>query len=78
MRYVRIVTDLHCAYTSPSAVTSSPAFSTGADADPPNFGHTVKSPAFRPPVANVLGKGLVWAEGDDHKAQRRIIAPAFS
>ncbi|KAI0665798.1 cytochrome P450 [Trametes maxima] len=38
----------------------------------------VKSPAFRPPVANVLGKGLVWAEGDDHKAQRRIIAPAFS
>ncbi|KAI0754417.1 cytochrome P450 [Daedaleopsis nitida] len=38
----------------------------------------VKSPAFRPPVANVLGKGLVWAEGDDHKTQRRIIAPAFS
>ncbi|TFK82927.1 cytochrome P450 [Polyporus arcularius HHB13444] len=38
----------------------------------------VKSPAFRPPVANVLGKGLVWAEGDDHKTQRRILAPAFS
>ncbi|OCH83585.1 cytochrome P450, partial [Obba rivulosa] len=38
----------------------------------------VKSPAFRPPVANVLGKGLVWAEGDDHKKQRRILAPAFS
>ncbi|KAI0763033.1 cytochrome P450 [Trametes elegans] len=38
----------------------------------------VKSPAFRPPVANVLGKGLVWAEGEDHKTQRRIIAPAFS
>lgn len=38
----------------------------------------VKSPVFRPPVANLLGKGLVWAEGDDHKKQRRIIAPAFS
>ncbi|KAH9941758.1 cytochrome P450 [Epithele typhae] len=38
----------------------------------------VKSPAFRPPVANVLGKGLVWAEGEDHKMQRRILAPAFS
>ncbi|OCH85026.1 cytochrome P450 [Obba rivulosa] len=38
----------------------------------------VKSPAFRPPVANVLGKGLVWAEGDDHKKQRRILTPAFS
>ncbi|KAI0918769.1 hypothetical protein AcV7_006907 [Taiwanofungus camphoratus] len=38
----------------------------------------VKSPAFRPPVANVLGKGLVWAEGDDHKKQRRVLATAFS
>ncbi|RPD75636.1 cytochrome P450 [Lentinus tigrinus ALCF2SS1-7] len=43
-----------------------------------NVDDYVKSPSFRPPVANVLGKGLVWAEGDDHKAQRRIIAPAFS
>ncbi|KAM5537674.1 hypothetical protein V8D89_008752 [Ganoderma adspersum] len=43
-----------------------------------NVDDYVKSPAFRPPVANVLGKGLVWAEGEDHKAQRRIIAPAFS
>ncbi|CDO70546.1 hypothetical protein BN946_scf184579.g2 [Trametes cinnabarina] len=38
----------------------------------------VKSPAFRPPVANLLGKGLVWAEGDEHKLQRRILSPAFS
>jgi len=38
----------------------------------------VKSPAFRPPVANVLGKGLVWAEGDDHKKMRRVLATAFS
>ncbi|EGO03676.1 hypothetical protein SERLA73DRAFT_149895 [Serpula lacrymans var. lacrymans S7.3] len=29
-------------------------------------------------VANVIGKGLVWAEGDDHKTQRRILNPAFS
>ncbi|THH19294.1 hypothetical protein EW146_g1858 [Bondarzewia mesenterica] len=38
----------------------------------------VKSPVFRPPVANLMGRGLVWAEGDDHKKQRRILAPAFS
>ncbi|KAI8976580.1 cytochrome P450 [Trametes punicea] len=38
----------------------------------------VKSPAFRPPVANILGKGLVWAEGDEHRTQRRILSPAFS
>ncbi|TFY67129.1 hypothetical protein EVJ58_g1823 [Rhodofomes roseus] len=38
----------------------------------------VKSPAFRPPVSNVLGKGVVWAEGEDHKKQRRVLAPAFS
>ncbi|EED83115.1 predicted protein [Postia placenta Mad-698-R] len=43
-----------------------------------NVDDYVKSPAFRPPVANVLGKGLVWAEGDDHKNQRRILATAFS
>ncbi|KII87864.1 hypothetical protein PLICRDRAFT_42386 [Plicaturopsis crispa FD-325 SS-3] len=44
-------------------------------ADTENY---VKSPAFRPPVANVIGKGLVWAEGDEHKLMRRILAPAFS
>ncbi|KAA1475229.1 cytochrome P450 [Dentipellis sp. KUC8613] len=38
----------------------------------------VKSPVFRPPVANLLGRGLVWAEGEEHKKQRRILAPAFS
>lgn len=38
----------------------------------------VKSPVFRPPIINLLGKGLVWAEGDDHKKQRKILAPAFS
>ncbi|PCH35326.1 hypothetical protein WOLCODRAFT_79403 [Wolfiporia cocos MD-104 SS10] len=43
-----------------------------------NVDDYVKSPAFRPPVANVLGEGVVWAEGDDHKKQRRLLAPAFS
>ncbi|KAI0648755.1 cytochrome P450 [Trametes meyenii] len=38
----------------------------------------VKAPTFRPIIENILGKGLVWAEGDDHKAQRSIISPAFS
>ncbi|KAJ8507684.1 hypothetical protein ONZ45_g9974 [Pleurotus djamor] len=44
-------------------------------ADTTNY---VKSPAFRPPAANVLGKGLVWAEGADHAKMRKILAPAFS
>ncbi|KII84093.1 hypothetical protein PLICRDRAFT_179774 [Plicaturopsis crispa FD-325 SS-3] len=38
----------------------------------------IKTPAFRNQVAKILGKGLVWAEGDDHAFQRRILGPAFS
>ncbi|KAJ7032015.1 cytochrome P450 [Mycena alexandri] len=38
----------------------------------------VKSPAFRPPIKNLLGEGLVWAEGEDWHQQRKILAPAFS
>ncbi|KAJ6582927.1 cytochrome P450 [Mycena vulgaris] len=38
----------------------------------------VKSPAFRPPISNLIGKGLVWAEGDDWHRQRKILSPAFS
>ncbi|KIY48790.1 cytochrome P450 [Fistulina hepatica ATCC 64428] len=38
----------------------------------------VKSPAFRPPISNLLGEGLVWAEGEDHAKQRKCLAPAFS
>ncbi|KAJ6582930.1 cytochrome P450 [Mycena vulgaris] len=38
----------------------------------------VKSPAFRPTIMNILGKGLVWAEGDDWHQQRKILSPAFS
>ncbi|KAJ7060971.1 cytochrome P450 [Mycena amicta] len=38
----------------------------------------VKSPAFRPPIDNIIGKGLVWAEGEDWHRQRKILGPAFS
>ncbi|KAF7324958.1 hypothetical protein MKEN_00538200 [Mycena kentingensis (nom. inval.)] len=38
----------------------------------------VKSPAFRPPIINLMGAGLVWAEGEDWHRQRKILAPAFS
>ncbi|KAF7360174.1 hypothetical protein MVEN_00746000 [Mycena venus] len=38
----------------------------------------VKSPAFRPPIKNLLGKGVLWAEGDDWHRQRKILGPAFS
>ncbi|KAF7351389.1 hypothetical protein MSAN_01570600 [Mycena sanguinolenta] len=45
------------------------------------FAHSdlyVKSPAFRPPIKNLLGKGVLWAEGDDWHRQRRILGHAFS
>ncbi|TDL23925.1 cytochrome P450 [Rickenella mellea] len=38
----------------------------------------VKAPSFRPIVKNILGKGLVWAEGDDHAHQRRMLSNAFT
>ncbi|KAJ7468090.1 cytochrome P450 [Mycena latifolia] len=38
----------------------------------------VKSPAFRPPIMNLLGAGLVWSEGEDWHRQRKILSPAFS
>jgi len=37
----------------------------------------VKSPVFRPLVERLLGHGLVWAEGDEHKQQRKVLNPAF-
>ncbi|EIM87138.1 cytochrome P450 [Stereum hirsutum FP-91666 SS1] len=37
-----------------------------------------KAPAFRPIIVKLLGKSLVWAEGDEHKKQRRLLAPAFT
>ncbi|KAJ6588672.1 hypothetical protein B0H19DRAFT_895567, partial [Mycena capillaripes] len=38
----------------------------------------IKWPAFRPPIKNMLGKGLVWAEGDDWHRQRKMLSPTFS
>ncbi|KAF5367489.1 hypothetical protein D9758_003729 [Tetrapyrgos nigripes] len=38
----------------------------------------VKAPAFLPIVDKLLGRGIVWAEGEEHKHQRRLLAPAFT
>ncbi|KAJ6450388.1 cytochrome P450 [Mycena sanguinolenta] len=38
----------------------------------------VKSPAFQPVVVKVVGRGVVWAEGEEHKFQRKMVSPAFS
>jgi cytochrome P450 len=39
---------------------------------------SIKSPAFQPIVVEFAGRGVGWAEGDEHKFQRRMISPAFS
>ncbi|KAF9072869.1 cytochrome P450 [Rhodocollybia butyracea] len=38
----------------------------------------VKAPAFLRLVERLAGKCLAWAEGEDHKYQRRLLAPAFT
>ncbi|KAK7047850.1 hypothetical protein VNI00_006178 [Paramarasmius palmivorus] len=38
----------------------------------------VKAPAHRPLFAKLLGRGLAWAEGDEHRYQRRLLSPAFT
>ncbi|KAE9383393.1 cytochrome P450 [Gymnopus androsaceus JB14] len=38
----------------------------------------IKSPAFQPLVVKVGGRGLIWAEGDEHRFQRKMVSPAFS
>ncbi|GAA97744.1 uncharacterized protein L969DRAFT_97442 [Mixia osmundae IAM 14324] len=37
-----------------------------------------KPNALRGELAKILGKGLLFAEGDDHKRQRKIMTPAFT
>ncbi len=37
-----------------------------------------KAPTFRKFVDKLIGRGIVHAEGEQHKRQRRIISPAFS
>jgi cytochrome P450 len=39
---------------------------------------SVKSPAFQPIVVKIIGRGVVWAEGGEHKFQRTMVSPAFS
>ncbi|KIO30005.1 hypothetical protein M407DRAFT_242362 [Tulasnella calospora MUT 4182] len=37
-----------------------------------------KSQIIRPLIDRLLGKSLVWAEGDQHKRQRQVLAPVFT
>ncbi|TDL16834.1 cytochrome P450 [Rickenella mellea] len=37
-----------------------------------------KSDLIRPFVERVVGRGLIWAEGDLHRLQRKQVVPAFS
>ncbi|KAL0066804.1 hypothetical protein AAF712_006203 [Marasmius tenuissimus] len=37
-----------------------------------------KAPAFLPITVKLVGRGVVWAHGDVHKHQRRLISPAFT
>lgn len=53
--------------------------------DPAALNHILNVAAYRFPkqavtrqrIGRVLGKGLVWAEGEDHRRQRRIMSYAF-
>ncbi|KAJ7213254.1 cytochrome P450 [Mycena rebaudengoi] len=37
-----------------------------------------KSTLARTVIANLFGRGLLWAEGESHKRQRKALTPAFS
>ncbi|KAL0955191.1 hypothetical protein HGRIS_004096 [Hohenbuehelia grisea] len=38
----------------------------------------VKEPAWRQMIENWSGRGIVWAEGEEHARQRRLLTPAFT
>ncbi|TFK35081.1 cytochrome P450 [Crucibulum laeve] len=38
----------------------------------------VRTPGFRAVVEVLIGKGILWAEGESHKRQRKGLNPAFS
>ncbi|KAJ6562392.1 cytochrome P450 [Mycena capillaripes] len=38
----------------------------------------VKSKHLRTVIANLFGRGLMWAEGESHRRQRKALTPAFS
>ncbi|KAJ6579631.1 cytochrome P450 [Mycena vulgaris] len=38
----------------------------------------VRSKLARAIIANLFGRGLLWAEGESHKRQRKALTPAFS
>ncbi|KAJ7464545.1 cytochrome P450 [Mycena latifolia] len=38
----------------------------------------VKTKVTRDVISNLFGQGLVWAEGESHKRQRKALTPAFS
>ncbi|KAI6097902.1 cytochrome P450 [Pisolithus sp. B1] len=38
----------------------------------------VGTPAHKAAVARTIGKGLLWAEGESHRRQRRSMAPSFN
>ncbi|EMD31752.1 hypothetical protein CERSUDRAFT_88647 [Gelatoporia subvermispora B] len=40
-----------------------------------NYTHTMASKAA---IKNILGKGLLWSDGDRHRMQRKALTPAFS
>ncbi|KAL0567061.1 hypothetical protein V5O48_014934 [Marasmius crinis-equi] len=37
-----------------------------------------KAPAFLPITVKLIGRGVVWAHGEQHRHQRRLITPAFT
>ncbi|KAJ6615465.1 cytochrome P450 [Mycena sp. CBHHK59/15] len=38
----------------------------------------IKSKLSRAVISNLFGRGLLWAEGESHKRQRKALTPAFS